>query len=79
MSGEHPYEIANYRELVEHVARLAYANRNHLLFFRGQDKDYQSKAEGSTLYPAIYRGDNIPHAEFEIRFRELDEAARTLS
>jgi hypothetical protein len=74
-----PFEIANYRDLVEHVARLAYANRNHLLFFRGQDKDYQSKAEGSTLYPAIYRGDSVPHAELEVRFRQLEVAERILS
>jgi len=51
-----PFKIDNFRELVEHVARLAYANRNQLLFYRGQDKDYQSKAGGSTIYPAIYRG-----------------------
>jgi len=30
------FEIANYRDLVEHVARLSYANRNQLVFFRGQ-------------------------------------------
>lgn len=32
------FAIDNYRSLVEHVARLAYVNRNHLLFFRGQNK-----------------------------------------
>jgi hypothetical protein len=53
-------------------------NRNHLLFFRGQDKDYQSKAGGSTLYPAIYRGDNVPRAELEVRFRQLESAERVL-
>jgi hypothetical protein len=74
-----PFEIHDYRDLVEHVARLAYANRNHLLFFRGQDKDYQSKAGGSTLYPAIYRGDNLPHAEIEDRFRQLEAASRVLA
>lgn len=73
------YEVANYRELIENVARLSYANRNQLLFFRGQDKDYQSKAGGSTLYPTIYRGDNIPQAELDFRFRELETAARSLT
>jgi hypothetical protein len=72
------FEISNYRDLVEHVARLAYANRNHLLFFRGQDKDYQSKAGGSTLYPPIYRSDNLPHAELDVRFRQLEAAERIL-
>jgi hypothetical protein len=73
------FEVGNYRDLVEHVARLAYANRNQLLFFRGQNKDYQNKAGGSTLYPAIYRGDNVAHAELEVRFRQLMAAERILS
>jgi len=60
------------------VARLSYANRNHLAFFRGQGKDYQSKEEGSTLYPAIYRGDNLVHAELEVRFRQLESASRAV-
>jgi hypothetical protein len=72
------FELSNYRALVEHIARLSYMNRNHLLFFRGQDKDYQSKAGGSTLYPAIYRGDNVPHAELEVRFRQMEAAERAL-
>jgi hypothetical protein len=74
-----PFKIDNFRDLVEHVARLAYTNRNHLLFYRGQDKDYQSKAGGSTLYPAIYRGDNLPKAELDVRFRQLESAEQILS
>lgn len=72
------FKIGNYRTLVEHVARLSYANRNQLVFFRGQDKDFQSKAGGSTLYPAIYRSDNLVHAELEVRFRQLESAGRAL-
>jgi hypothetical protein len=60
------------------VAQLAYINSDHLLFFRGQDKDYQSKAGGTTLYPAIYRGDNVPRRELAYRFEQLDQAARVL-
>jgi hypothetical protein len=51
--------VTNFRALVEHVAKLAYVNPDELLFFRGQDKDYQSKAGGTTLYPSIYRGDPL--------------------
>ena len=71
-------EIEDYRALLEQVARLSYANRNQLLFFRGQDKDYQSKVGGSTLYPAIYRGDNLPRAELEVRFQQLESAGQAL-
>jgi len=74
-----PFEVKTYRGLVEHVAKLSYTNRNHLLFFRGQDRDFQSKAGGSTLYPAIYRGDNLARAELEVRFEQLSAAERALS
>lgn len=60
------FGVTNFRALVEHVARLAYANPDELLFFRGQDKDYQSKAGGTTLYPAIYRGDPLAAREFPL-------------
>lgn len=55
------FPVSRFRSLVEHVAGLAYANRDELLFFRGQDKDYQSKSGGTTLYPQIYRDDVLPH------------------
>lgn len=72
------YDIQSYRDLVQQVARLSYANRNQLLFFRGQGEDYQSKAQGSTLYPAIYREDNLSREELEVRFKELESAGRVL-
>ncbi len=50
VSRADPFPIDNYRQLVEHVARLAYVNRNHLLFFRGQNKDYRNKAGASTSW-----------------------------
>ena len=73
------FPVSTYRELVEHVAKLSYANRNQLLFFRGQDQDYQSRAGGSTLYPAIYRVENLQEQELEYRFRELEAASRSLA
>jgi hypothetical protein len=72
------FEVTTFRALVEHVARLAYVNPDELLFFRGQDKDYQSKAGGTTLYPAIYRGDSLATRELRHRFELLDQAARLL-
>lgn len=72
------FEIRTYRGLVEQVARLSYLNRTQLLFYRGQDKDFQSRSDGSTLYPAIYRGDALPEAEMEYRFAQLEAAAAAL-
>ncbi len=72
------FDVPTFRCLVEHVARLAYANPDELLFFRGQDKDFQSKAGGTTLYPAVYRGDPLSARELRHRFDLLDGAARRL-
>src|SRR6266850_2736658 len=72
------FQVNHFRALVEHVARLAYANPDELLFFRGQDRDYQSKAGGTTLYPAIYRGDSLAGRELRHRFDLLEQAARLL-
>lgn len=73
-----PFKILDYRELVKHVARLAYLNKDHLLFFRGQDQDYQTRAGASTFYPSIYRGDQLPRREATKRFEVLEKAARRL-
>jgi FRG domain len=72
------FPVSKFRELVEHVARLAYANSDDLLFFRGQNKDYQSKAGGTTLYPPIYREDALPARELRHRFDLLEQATRLL-
>ncbi len=73
------FPISTFRTLVEHVARLAYANGDEFLFFRGQDKDFQSKAGGTTLYPAIYREDLLSTRELRYRFEMLDQAGALLA
>ena len=42
------FHVKTYREVMEHVARLAYV-KDHLQFFRGQDRDYRNKAGASTI------------------------------
>ena len=53
------FPVSTYRQLVEHVAQLAYLNKDHPLFFRGQSMDYRNRNNGSTFYPTIYRGDYL--------------------
>ena len=38
-----PFPIENYRQLVEHVARLAYVNGNHLFFSVGKTRTIATK------------------------------------
>ncbi|MDQ6432856.1 FRG domain-containing protein [Mesorhizobium sp. LHD-90] len=72
------FPVRTFRQLVEHVARLAYINNDEFLFFRGQSNDYRSRAGGTTLYPGIYRGDAIPEREIRHRFDMLDQACKLL-
>jgi hypothetical protein len=56
VAASEAYPVQTYKELVEHVSKLSYENREELLFFRGQNGDYKNKEGNTTLYPKIYRG-----------------------
>ena len=71
------HAVKTYRELMELAAKLAYSNKDHLLFFRGQDNDYKNKAGSSTFYPSIYRG-RLREEELTNRFEVLDQASKKL-
>jgi hypothetical protein len=63
---------------MEQVARLAYANKDHLLFFRGQARDFKNKAGASSFYPSIYRGERLSRDELALRFDVLESSGRRL-
>src|ERR1700733_11509446 len=73
------FRVSSYRELQMQVAKLSYANKDHLIYFRGQNKDYKNKAGNSTFYPSIYRGDYTLSRELENRFDILDGSCSTLT
>lgn len=72
------FPVKDYRELMQHVARLAYANKDYMLFFRGQRSDKTNKAGSSTFYPSIYRGERISKSELEARVDILSSASKRL-
>ena len=74
----HGYPVNSFRKLVENTAAMAYLNKDHLLFYRGQSTDHKSKSEKSTFYPSIYRGDYLAKREIEHRFDILSEASHKL-
>jgi len=65
------YEVLSFRTLVELVAKTAYLNKDYLLFFRGQNADHVNKANKSTFYPTIYRGEYLQQREVNYRFEIL--------
>ena len=78
IAGTEPYLIEDYSQLVREVAKLAYLNKDHLLFYRGQDQDYKNRGGSSTFYPTIYRGDYLKKREVRYRFEILDAARKRL-
>jgi len=52
-SDGHP--VSSYMELATKVAELQFKNREFVLLFRGQDKDYKNRANNTTLKPTILR------------------------
>ncbi len=63
---------------MKHIARLAYLNKDYLLFYRGQGILVRNKAGGATFYPPIYRGDQLERDVVDARFRLLDRASQRL-
>lgn len=49
---------------------------DHLLFFRGQGRDYKNMAGVSSFYPSIYRGERLSQEELALRFDVLEGSAR---
>ena len=72
------YSVSTFRQLMEDTAALAYLNKDHMLFFRGQTVDFRNKSDRSTFYPSIYRGDMVPKREIEHRFDILLQASAKL-
>lgn len=69
-------EVANYRELRKHIAQLSYANKDCILFYRGQKNDYRNQNSGkSTFYPSMYRGDRLDKDELKYRWEKLNKAS----
>jgi len=73
-----PFPVQTYHELVRKVAQLSFLNKDYLLFYRGQDQDYQNKAGSSTFYPNIYRKEILTSQEIRARFELLDVATYKL-
>ena len=70
--------VQTFRELVYELAELSCLNRDYLLFYRGQAYDYRNKSGATSLYPSIYRGNQVPKEELDLRFSYLRTMASNL-
>jgi hypothetical protein len=78
VASNNPILINSFRKLVEINAKLAYKNKDHLIFYRGQIEDYPNRAGSSSFYPTIYRGDYLKVNELRNRFDILEGSCKAL-
>ena len=50
----HP--VRSYLELATKIAELQFRNRNHVLMFRGQGRDYRNEQKNTSLKASLFRG-----------------------
>ena len=69
----HP--VATYFELAKKVAELQFINREYVMLFRGQHRDYRTTKGNSMLKPSLFRGKKLPTPKIlEKRFERLISA-----
>lgn len=75
------HDVASYLDLARKVAELQFLNRDHVLLFRGQSKDYLTTKGNSMLKASIFRNDGkkVPSETIlEKRFNTLKLAEKQL-
>jgi hypothetical protein len=65
--GTDPMEVNTYSEMVDMVSKLAWFNRQYVLFFRGQNEEYSIGSRFPTVYPTYFR----KYIQKEISFENL--------
>jgi hypothetical protein len=73
-----PIPVKTYRQLMEIIAKYSYENKDYQLYFRGQNIDYKNKASSSTIYPSIFRGENISQKQMDERANILEVLSKRL-
>jgi len=83
LEGPHT-RVRSFSQLVRRVAELSYHNPEHVLFYRGQPREYTKKAKDGTkvpsFYPTIFRSPGRPLTKDELarRYSALDNASERL-
>ncbi|NQW52481.1 MAG: FRG domain-containing protein [Rhodospirillales bacterium] len=69
--------VRNYQQLARYVAELQFWNRDFVLVFRGQPKDYRNKVGDTLLRPSLFRPfkgkTNLSFGLAKTRFEDLNK------
>ena len=79
VASHEAFPVATFRKLVEQTAKLSFKNKDYLIFYRGQSEDHKNKAQKSTFYPSIYRGEYLTKEDLRNRFIDLKTKGKVLS
>lgn len=71
-----PLELNNYEKYIEAIAQLSFYNRDHILFYRGQKKEFLNDDNESKLFPQIYR--DSKNYSFQQLWEKLNETDKQL-
>lgn len=69
-----PLKVLTFRGLVKYVSQITFSNPEYSIFYRGQDKDYTSVSDASSIFPSIYRNRNR-----KIHIREISKSGKFIS
>ena len=75
------HRVKSYLELVQKVAELQFLNRDYVLLYRGQNRDFRNAKNASTLLASLFRPVNghRPNAgDLVSRFNRLESAEQVL-
>ncbi|MCH6236665.1 FRG domain-containing protein [Cognataquiflexum rubidum] len=74
-----PMKVNTYDELVGLVARILHYNREFVIYYRGQGKDYKNKAGHTLIPPSIFReNQNGKPRKMQKRFEVLEKKSEQL-
>jgi len=63
--GTDPMQVNTYSEMADMVSKLAWFNRQYVLFFRGQGEEYNVGSRFPTVYPTYFRKYILKAMSFE--------------
>jgi hypothetical protein len=77
------HEVKSFLDLAQKVAELQYLNRDHVVLFRGQGRDYRNQKRYTTLKPTMFRPDrglksNPSTSVLSERYESLERAESEL-
>lgn len=68
--------VENYLDLAQKIAELQYRNRDYVLMFRGQARDYKNRQSNTSLRPSMFR--SVERAsnstDIQVRYDRLKRA-----